>query len=191
MSNTKPFEADAPKQIDPITEGVHQLRLQHKANVEAHRAAFEARAEQEYQRYLARQKESFITKYREDHYVRPPYPYADLSPAGQYRVSLPNDQRLEKLAAVKEYGELLYCLLARAGGKISVSEVQQQFKPYLPVTGDTNITEDVGTSGARRMVTHATGLSKELADLLTQTWLVDVEFGQVLWKEKDFEISEY
>jgi hypothetical protein len=145
MTNTKPFAADTPKPIDPIAEGVHQLRLRHKAHVEAHRAAFEARAEQEYRRYLARQKESFVNKYCEDNYVRPRYPYADLSQAGQYRVSLPKEQRLDGLAAVKEYGELLYCLLARAGGKLSVSEVQEQLKPYLPVTGDTNITEDVGT----------------------------------------------
>lgn len=90
MPNSKvsmPFAPPAPTTRDQIiAEGAVRLREQHKANVEAHRAAFEARAESEWLRAEAKRKSDFIEKFRYDHYVRPSYPYADLSPAGQCRV---------------------------------------------------------------------------------------------------------
>jgi len=192
MSNTKLFEPDTPT-IDPITEGVRSLRQQHKANAEAHHLAFETRAESEWLRAEQQRKDSFINKYREDNYERLRYPYPDHSPAAQYRVSLPKDSRIESLAAVKEYGEMLYCCLARTPRrKVTLDCVQEWFAPYIPVTGDTSITEDVGRGGVRNTLTHATGLSEALGRILTNTWLVDVQFGQVTWNPgEDIEPSEY
>jgi len=193
MTNTKPFEVEAPKPIDPIAEGVQKLRQQHKAHVEAHRVAFETRAESEWVRSEQRRKESFINTFREDHYIPLPYPWKDLSKADQYRISLPYDTRIEGLAAVKLYDQMLYCFLARTPGrKATVEQVQTWFAPYLPVTGEASVTEDIQTGGARHTITHASNLSKPLADLLARTWLVKCKFGKVTWNPGEaFDPSEY
>jgi hypothetical protein len=94
--------------------------------------------------------------------------------------------------AVNLYDQALCCLLARTPNRTAdIKLVQEWFKPFMPVTGDMSITEDVGTGGARRVVTHASGLSKDLADLLTGTWLIDVEFGKVIWKDREADLSEF
>jgi hypothetical protein len=193
MSNTKPFEADAPKQIDPINDGVHKLRQQHKLNAEAHRTAFEQRAATMWERAEQERRTSWISKYREDNYVPLPYPWKDLSKEDQYRISLPSDTRIDALAAVKLHDQMLYCFLARTPErKATVEQIQTWFAPYLPVTGEMSVTEDIQTGGARHTITHAANLSKPLADLLARTWLVKCKFGKVTWNPGEgFEPSEY
>ena len=195
-------ETPIPKTRDEIiTAGVITLRQAHKANIEAHRIAFDARAEQRWVEHLAKQKADWIATFKEDNYVKPPYPYSDYSQPAQYRVSLEPDRRIDGLAAVELYDEMLYCFLARSGSnKATVDQVKAWFKPYFEVDGDYSIlvdrdfpdrtyTTDHPTHS--NVIIHAKELSKQLADILCDTWMIDVRFGQVVWKERDIEHSEY
>jgi hypothetical protein len=199
---SRPFLPDISDKDRIINQGVEQLRLAHKQRVESHRLECVARAEREYLRAEQRRHDAFVTKWLEDNYVRKSYPYGDLSPAGQYRVSLEPDKRLDGLAAVQEWSELLYCLLARGGSsnKAPIDKVKAWFKPYVAVDGDYSIlvdrdfpdrtyTTDQPTHS--NVIIHAKELSKQLADILTDTWMIEVRFGQVVWKERDIERSEY
>lgn len=118
--NSKPFSpADTPAPIpavDPIASAITRLHEEHKAHVAQYRADFAAQSELAYAAHLANQKSEWMKKYKDSHYLPQRYPYSDLSREGQYRVSLPFDQRVEGLAKVGLFGELLYVLLARTPG---------------------------------------------------------------------------
>jgi hypothetical protein len=201
---SKPFPPEISDRDRIITEGIQRLRTQHKSDVESHRRAFETRAEQEWERSERRRRDAFISKFTDDHYVRPRYKYSDLSPHGQYRVSLTSDQRLDGLAAVKLYGEMLYCFLVRntTANKATIDDVKGWFRPYLrDVDGDYKIVSQRGSTDRMRAVTdvptanyiiHAKDISRALADILTDTSMVSVEFGKVRWvAPEDVNVEEY
>jgi hypothetical protein len=187
---SKPFEADSTTP-DLIQEGVRRLRAQHRTNADAHRAAFEQQVSAAFERHEADRRQQWIDEYRQDHFVALRYPYESYTPAEQYRVSLPKDTRIEGLAAAGLYDQVLYCFLARAGRSATVKQVQEWFAPYMPVAGDTRIEETMGQGHSANTVVHASGLSTGLADLLTKTWLVDVELGKVKWMDREHDPSEY
>ena len=200
-----PFPPDTatPKTRDEIiTSGTIKLRHAHKQQVDSHRAAFEARAESEWLRAEQRRKEAFITKYREDNYVKPRYPYADYFPAAQYRVSLEPDRRIEGLAAVELWSEVLHCFMSRSGtNKAPIDLVKSWFRPYCEVDGNYSILSDRDFPQNRayatdqpshsNVIVHAQKLSKQLSDILTDTWMIEARYGHVVWKERDIDATEF
>lgn len=195
-SPSKPFVADTaiPLTRDQIiAEGVIRLRQKHKQDVESHREAFDKKAEQKWVEHLAKQKADWIARYKQDNYLPLGDPWKDLSKEDLYRISLPYDTRIEKLAAIELYDQMLYVFLARAPKRTAtVEQIQGWFAPYMSVTGDVSVTEEMQTGGARHTITHASGLSKPLADLLSRTWLVRCRFGKVTWVPgEEFDPSEY
>ena len=118
-------------------------------------------------------------------------------------MSLPYDERLDKLAAVQEFGELLYCLMARntTNGKATIDQVKSWLTPFLSeVNGDYKIVSERGSHDrtqaiielpSANYVVHAAHLSGELSKILTDTSMVSVQFGTVAWRERDCEPSEY
>jgi hypothetical protein len=200
---SRPFSPDISDRNRIINEGVEQLRTAHKQRVESHRLECVARAEREYLRAEQRRRDAFVTKWLEDNYVRKSYPYGDLSPAGQYRVFLESNKRLDGLAAVREFGELLYCLMARntSNNKATIDQMKGWLTPFLSeVNGDYKIVSERGSHDrtqavielpSANYVVHAAHLSRELSKILTDTSMISVAFGTVAWLEKDFEISDY
>ena len=186
--------------IDPIDQGIQRLRAQHRANVAAHRAAFDEEADRAWVAAEAKRKAEFVKDYHDRNFFPLKYPYAALDRAGQYRASLPYESRLEGLASVKLWQEMLYCFLARNGSRATVSEVKTWFETYLAVDGDFMIIGNrnpherstLATATTSTMdIVHAQGLSKVLAELLNYTSMVETQFGKVRWFGKDFDPAEY
>jgi hypothetical protein len=203
--NSKPFPADTSAPIptvDPIAEGIARLHEEHKAHVATSRLEFAALAEKAWEDHLAKQKADFLQRYRDSHYLPQRFKYASLDREGQYRVSLPHDSRIEGLAKVGMFGEMLRCLLARTPGhKAPVSTAIKWFAPYMEVSGTYSIITDRGSKNrayvtnditSSNIVVHAENLSREMALILNETSMCDCEFGSVRWWAPDeYDESEY
>jgi hypothetical protein len=203
--NSKPFLPDAPTPAlppDPIAQGITRLHEEHKAHVATYRLEFAALAEKAWEAHLAKQKAEFLARYKDSHYMPQRYPYSSLDRPGQYRVSLNFDQRLEGLAKVGLFGEMLYVLLARTPGhKTTVGQVKNWMRPYLEVDGNMMIIERRGSrerayvADAREStndLVHAEGLSLAFAKLVNNTSMITTEFGEVSWFAPDeYDESEY
>jgi hypothetical protein len=206
--NSKPFEAETPAPMsiaDPIAEGIARLRQQHRDNVAAHRAAFDEEAGRAWVAAEAKRKAEFIKDYHDRNFFPLKYPYARLDRAGQFRVSLPYDSRIELLAEQKLYDQCLYCVLARNtnGNPATVDKVKAWFKLAVPdftVDGDFMIISKRGShersyvasaATSTNDLVHARGLSDSFAELLNYTSMVEVQFGMVRWVVQDFDPADY
>jgi hypothetical protein len=202
---SKPFPADTPAPIhalDPIAEGIARLHEEHKAHVATYRLEFNALAEKAWEAHLAKQKVDFLQRYRDSHYFPQRFKYASLDREGQYRVSLPYESRVEGLAEVKLYRQMLYVLLARTPNhKTTVSQMKSWLRPYMEVDGTMMI---ISTRGSRERayvadattstndLVHADKLSLAFAKLINGTSMVTTQFGEVSWFAPDeYDESEY
>jgi hypothetical protein len=187
-----PFEPETKTPTpDPIAEGVLRLRAEHRAKAEAHRIAFDADAEIKWARAEKARKDKWIAAHKEGNYEPLQYPYTEYTLHEQYRVSLPQETRVADLAKVGLFDQILYCCLARNNFVATVSAVQEFFQPYLPsVSGDATIVETLTNN---RKVTHAVGLSAELARILANAYLIETRHGKVSWlvSPLSVELEEY
>jgi len=189
---SKPFPPTPPDPIDPIDEGVRALRQQHKLSQEAHRDAFEQQASAAYERHEADRRKRWIDEYRADNYMPLRDPHRNLPREDQYRISLPPDQRIPRLAEVGEWEQVLYCVLVRAGGTCTIDEIKRAFLPYLAeVDGDQQIIETIGEGAATHTLIHASQLSHSLANILCGAFGVKVKHGRVTYPTKDLDRTEY
>jgi hypothetical protein len=188
-TNSKPFP---PTPIDPIVEQARATLLtNHRAMVAAKKVEFEARAEAAWQRHERERHDTFIQKYRYENEVTYPYRYGAVSDGAAVRLATPIEDRIKALGEHGYFEELLYVILARSPKQqCSVAHLQESFAAYMDAVGDTRIVETFPEDAAREVV-HARGLSKQLADLLTGTWLVDVSFGEVRWNDREHNLAEY
>jgi hypothetical protein len=187
--NSKPFP---PTPVDPIVEQARSTLLtNHRTMVAAKREEFEARAEAAWQRHERERQQEFISKWKYENEVTYPYRYAAVSDGAAVRLATLAEDRIKVLGEHGYFEELLYVVLARSPKQqCSVAHLQEVFAPYMEVVGDTRIVETFPEDAAREVV-HARGLSKQLAEVLTGTWLVDVELGQVRWNDREHDPSEY
>jgi hypothetical protein len=175
-----------------VEQAREALREKHRTAVAEAKAKFETRCEQEWARAEEKRKADFINKYRFDNAPTFSYPYAHISDAEAVRLATPAEDRITVLAEHRFFEELLYVLLARNNRKATVEQIQGWLAPYIPVTGEVSVAEDIQTGGARHTITHASNLSKPLADLFARTWLVKCKFGKVTWNPGEgFDPSEY
>jgi hypothetical protein len=167
-----------------------------------HRAKYVSQANQAWLAAEEKRRADFLKSYNERHWFPLKYEYGTLSKEAQYRVSLRFDERPERLAAVEAYDQLLYCLISRntTTNSATVEEVKSWFRPFVEVDGPYSIITDRGsrdrayvasTITNTNVVVHASGLSKTLANILADTWMISVEFGKVQWHESDYNSTEY
>jgi hypothetical protein len=179
--NTKPLLADPVVAPDPIAEAAVQVRRKFEQDKKAHYAAELQSASDAWVEHEHTRREKFIRNRMLDNYIPLEYPYEDYSREDLYRISRPPETRIEDLLKLGLYVQGLTCFLVRNGGRSDIPTVQRLLEPYIPVTGNVDIeptdaqVESMKNGGHELMQSHAQGLSRELADVLTSNEI------KVLW----------
>lgn len=153
--NTKPFDIDPPKPVDPIAEAKLVLRKRFEKASAEESAKFDAECQQAWIDEQARQKATFIAKYRYDNAPsRMEYPYAHLTDAEILRIASNPDERIPLLLeaykttrAVDFLAEATKVWLYRRMSRASLADVKNFLKDQIPVAGDEQIFTERVTEG--------------------------------------------
>jgi hypothetical protein len=200
MSNTKPFDPDPPKPVDPIAEAKLVLRTRFEKVRAAERAQFESDAESAYAKHLADERAAWIRSWKRDNALRATEdPYQSLTDAEILRIASDPDERIPKLfegftatRAIDFLTEATKVFLYRRTSRATLQEIRDFLKHYIEVHGPEEIyTEHVtehqvldspvgrSTTGYRtNRVVIASGLSTELKAVLRS---LTVQGGTVLF----------